>query len=453
MQMNTKQYFKFFVFIFLVISIIIGGLVLISAPFFNVKAASNEESINQLRENLKEQIRQKQKEINKYQEKIQNNKEQAQTLQNQIDNLEDEISKVQAEIQQLDLNIKEHNLEIDQIDEKVDSLETRINTNKKRLKEYIQTVAYNDKESLLEIVLKNENFSDFFDEFNALESVQGKIHATLEDIKSLKEETEEEKKELEKELTEMNKLKSFQMLQKRTVKNKQSQREQLLSSKENQNQEYSQEINEKKEEISSLRERLTLLDNYNLTEDQMIHDAIVAAGRTSMRPAFLLGVLEMESRLGQNVGSGNWEYDMYQCYKEKGWITYAEKLKNAFVGICNQLGIDPDSQPVSARPSAYSGCGGAMGIAQFMPTTWMGYKDEIMQNTDGDFPNPWKPEDAFTAAATKLARDGANMKNEEGERRAYSIYLSGGTGMMYHAHVNKALSLAEEFRKEYPEVY
>ena len=172
-----------------------------------------------------------------------------------------------------------------------------------------------------------------------------------------------------------------------------------------------------------------------------------------MRPAFLLGVLEMESRLGQNVGTGNWRYDMYNCYRERGWVTFAENQKNAFLGICRQLGIDPDSQPVSARPSAYKGCGGAMGIAQFMPLTWMGYKDEISQKTDGDFPNPWDPKDAFTAAAIKLARDGANMQNEAGERRAYSIYLSGGTGLMYHHHVTKAINLAEEFRQEYTEVY
>lgn len=416
-------------------------------------ASENQDDVSQLRRELEQKIEQKQQEINSYKEKIYENQEQAQSLQNEIDTLENEISKVEAEIDQLDLSIKEHNLEISQIDKKINSLEDKVTTNKKRLAEYIQTVAYNDKETLLEIILKNENFSDFFNEFNALESVQGKIHATLEDIKFLKEDAEDQKKELERELTEKNKLKSFQMLQRRTVENKQDQREYLLSKKRNQNQEYSQEIDQKKQEIASLRERLTLLKNYDLTEDQMIKDAILAAGRTSMRPAFLLGVLEMESRLGQNVGTGNWNYDMYQCYREKGWVTYAEKLKNAFVGICNELGLDPDSQSVSARPSAYQGCGGAMGIAQFMPTTWMGYKDRIIQNTDGDFPNPWDPKDAFTAAAIKLARDGANMKNEKGERRAYSIYLSGGTSYMYHDHVTKAINLAEEFRQEYPEVY
>lgn len=163
----------------------------------------------------------------------------------------------------------------------------------------------------------------------------------------------------------------------------------------------------------------------------------------------MLGVLEAESRLGLNVGTGNWREDMYQCYRSLGYITKAEREKNAFHQICEELNLDPNNRSVSAEP--YYGCGGAMGIAQFMPTTWMAYKDDVANLTGHNPPNPWLPKDAFTAAAIKLSRGGANQRTETGERMAYAKYLAGGRykQWMYHQVTNYVIDLTSNFQNEY----
>jgi membrane-bound lytic murein transglycosylase B len=96
----------------------------------------------------------------------------------------------------------------------------------------------------------------------------------------------------------------------------------------------------------------------------------------------------------------------------------AETEKNAFLQITSRLGLDPNSVKVSREPTY--GCGGAMGPAQFIPSTWLAYEAEVARLTGHNPPSPWNTQDAFTAAAVKLARGGATTRaGEEGAARAY----------------------------------
>ncbi|MEK9174802.1 MAG: lytic murein transglycosylase, partial [Patescibacteria group bacterium] len=101
----------------------------------------------------------------------------------------------------------------------------------------------------------------------------------------------------------------------------------------------------------------------------------------------------------------------------------AEKQKNAFFKITRELGYNPDSMPVSKKPNY--GCGGAMGPAQFLPSTWLLFDDKVSSLTGHNPPDPWKVEDAFTAAALYLADAGATAKTQKTELRAAKAYISG----------------------------
>ena len=105
------------------------------------------------------------------------------------------------------------------------------------------------------------------------------------------------------------------------------------------------------------------------------------------------------------------------------FIKRSEDEKNAFISITSALGLNPDSLKVSKEPSY--GCGGAMGPAQFIPTTWLGYQAEVARITGHNPVNPWNFQDAFTASAIKLARGGATSKERVGEIRASKAYISG----------------------------
>ena len=406
-------------------------------------------SVDQLRQDLENQIKQKQTEINQYQQSIQENQQKARTLKNEIQILEDQINKMRLEIKQIDLVIEESTLNIQEIGVQINDLENKIEQEKDRLAEYIRLVAYYDQETLLEVVLRNDKFSDFFDEINALESVQEEIQSVLGAIRGLKDKLEEQKLDLEDEREGQYRLRSFQAIQTRTVENKQWQKEDLLDKTKGQELRYQQLIQGTEKDIAYIREQLSLLERYNLTLEEAIAHAIFAASKSGLRPAFLLGVLEAESRLGLNVGTGNWQKDMYQCYRNLGYITLAEKQKEAFLQICQELGLNPDTQPVSAEP--WYGCGGAMGVAQFMPATWLAYKERVIALTGNNPPNPWSHQDAFMAAAIKLSDGGANQRTELGERTAYAKYLAGSRYQrwIYHKITDYVIKLANDFQKEY----
>ncbi len=415
-------------------------LIFLLIPF--IIQASDADAIKQ---DLENQIEQKQQEINQYQQRIKDNQQKARTLNNDIQILEDQISQIRVEIGQVDLVIQESTLNIQGIDVKINELNKKIDQKKDLLAEYIRTVAVYDQDTLLEMVLRNEKFSDFFNQISALENVQEQTQNVLIAIQSLKQESEEQRGELQNEREAQNRLKSLQLIQKRTVEKRQWQKEDLLDQTKGEEYRYQQLIKNAESAITYITEQISFLAN----KDEAIQYAVFASSKTGIRPAFLLGVLEAESRLGINVGKGNWQKDMYQCYRDIGYLTRAENEKNAFMQICQELGLNPDSQPVSAEP--WYGCGGALGVAQFMPTTWLAYKDRVAALTGHNPPNPWNHQDAFMAAAIKLANGGADQRTEIGERTAYAKYLGGTrySRWIYSKVTDYVIQLTANFQEQY----
>ena len=65
-----------------------------------------------------------------------------------------------------------------------------------------------------------------------------------------------------------------------------------------------------------------------------------------------------------------------------------------------------------------------MGSAQFIPSTWMSYKDRLTTLL-GHTPDPWDLTDAFTASALKLANGGATSHTYDAEWKAAMVYYAG----------------------------
>jgi len=145
-----------------------------------------------------------------------------------------------------------------------------------------------------------------------------------------------------------------------------------------------------------------------------------AAERAKIRPEFLAAVIEIESANG--IGTGHWKKDMQ------------ERQRKYFKIICKKLGLNPNNVPVSKRPNyrlkdkhgrEYRGWGGAMGVAQFMPKTWLAYEKRIAKITGNKPPSPFNERDATVGAALYLADHGAKKKTERAERIAALKYVSG----------------------------
>jgi len=188
--------------------------------------------------------------------------------------------------------------------------------------------------------------------------------------------------------------------------------------------EYQKLIKAKEKSAAQIRTELfTLRGSAAIPFEQALELANIASAKTDVRPAFILGVIAEESNLGENVGTGTWKIDLYQCYQSIGYITAAEKQKAAFLKITSDLGLNPDTLPVSRKP--WYGCGGAMGPAQFMPTTWALYVDRIAKATGHNPPSPWDNGDAFMASAILLMDNGADKGTAYSERLAALRYLAG----------------------------
>jgi membrane-bound lytic murein transglycosylase B len=94
------------------------------------------------------------------------------------------------------------------------------------------------------------------------------------------------------------------------------------------------------------------------------------------------------------------------------------------------------------------GWGGAMGPAQFIPSTWMMYKDEVSKIT-GNYPaNPWDIRDAFVAAALYVARWGATQQTRDAEWRAAMIYFSGSTNTRYRFYGDSVMAIADKYERD-----
>ncbi|MDP2650141.1 MAG: hypothetical protein Q8P16_01105, partial [bacterium] len=119
-----------------------------------------------------------------------------------------------------------------------------------------------------------------------------------------------------------------------------------------------------------------------------------------------------------------------------------------FMQITAELGINASSQVVSC-PQA-GGYGGAMGPAQFIPSTWIIYKNRIATAVGQRPPNPWNPRTAFFASALYMQDLGAAGGSEADENRAARKYYAGSNYNTSRAYDYSYIVLghAEEFQRQ-----
>ncbi len=333
-------------------------------------------------------------------------------------------------------------------------LSKKIDTSRKALAAGLFLVYIYDQDNTLTILLKNANLSDFFSSLYNISKIQSNFQDALGEFREDQEELAKEKTELEEFEEEQQDLKTLQEVERRFLAQKKKEKDELIKLTKGKEAIFQELLKSKKRDIATLKTQLFYIEKTGITAEDAVRIATLAANRAGIRPAFLLALLEVETgkqfedgviSVGTNLGTGNWERDLYNCYIRLGKRKTAEAEKNAFFEITGKLNLDPDKMPVSRKPNY--GCGGAMGPAQFLPTTWLRFESRVEELT-GHIPiSPWNVEDAFTASAVFLAQAGAASKTEAGEIRAAKTYLSGSPSCSRYicrSYSSRIISLARD---------
>lgn len=371
------------------------------------------------------QIEEIQRQINEYQRQIDLVGGKARTLSGEINSLNARINKITLEIRSLQLAIEQTGAEIANTNVQIGTLKNELNLHKDALAKNLRILDQADRQNLTEILFKNERLSDFFNNLRNLEDTQNNLRATIVSVKNFKSDLEDKEAALEEKQTEFEQLRNLQQSERRNFNQEKVFKDRLLKETKGQEEKFQELVKSSQRDIQRIREQVFYLQQNGISVEDAIKFGQLAALRVGIRPGFLIAVLEVESGLGRNVGTGNWRDDLYGCYVRLGRPSRAEAEKSALLEITAKLGLNPNTLKVSKEPNY--GCGGALGPAQFLPTTWLAYENEVSRLTGHNPPNPWNIEDAFMAAAVKLARGGAANGTKGGEIAATKAYISGNS--------------------------
>jgi len=378
--------------------------------------------------------------ISKYRSAINTNRQKARTLKTEIAILDDEVAKSELEIQRINLIIFSLNTKIIEKESQIREIERHVDLEKTALGELIREISIYDDVSFVEIVLGQDKLSDFLADLRSLENFQNQIQYTLDEIRVLKSELEREKEILNQEKQEQIALKYVQQEQRNEVDGNKRKKETLLQQTKGQEDLFAQLVSKTKKDIEAIKGRLYFLKGIisdgQLSFGEAYQYAKYAAIYTGIRPAFLLAILSKESGLGKNVGTGTWRIDMKPTQRPY------------FLQICEKLGINPDDYQVSKK--AWYGWGGAMGPAQFLPATWLGYEARIAEITGNNPPSPWNIKDAFVASALYLVNKGANNHDYYIEWKSAMIYLAGSNWNKPYLsfYGDQVMVIATQFQEE-----
>jgi len=406
------------------------------------------------RQALEEELKKLEEQIAKYETDITKTEQEKKTLQNQIYILRKKIEKLNLQIQESNVMIKDVGLQIKDTESSIEKTSFKISSSREKLANILQSIYEEDQKSLLEILLSEAELSGFFENLMALETLNLKNQELLEDIKNLKSYLETQKQSLDEEKADVERLLKIQLLQKGESEKTKKDQEYFLRLTETQYQKYLKEKEETEKKAAEIRARIFEL--IGVPEAPTFGEALEIAKYveriTGVRPALLLAVMTQESNIGKNVG---------QCYlknpatgdgvtsdgKPVSKVMKPSRDVEPFLQITKELGRDPYNTPVSCPIPSVGGYGGAMGPAQFIPSTWMKYREGVKKIT-GKAADPWDIKDAFLAAALYLADYGATKQTSDAEWKAAMIYFSGSTNTKYRFYGDSVIKIASQYEED-----
>ncbi len=378
---------------------------------------------------LQAQLDQIEKDIANNQGTLSELKTQRTTLERDISILDNKIRIAQLQIKQSDVTLSQIRGNITEKLSAIAEVDAKVARSEESLAQLLRRTREIDDVSLAERALGG-NFDNLFQDIDDFQTIQQALGESFVEMAQLREDLAGRKAALEDKEDEAQKVRQVQVLAKQAVQNDEKEKKSILSATKGQEKTYQQLIADKQKQAAAIRAALFGLRDSGAIPFGTAYDyAKQASAAIGVRPALILAILTQESNLGENTGS---------CYvsdlstgvgvgKNTG-RTFTKTMKAPrdtvpFQTITEALGRDWAKTPVSCPQS--SGYGGAMGPSQFIPSTWMLYKDRLAGVTGEPFPDPWNPRTAILATGFLMKDNGAAEGTRTAERRAALRYFAG----------------------------
>jgi len=425
--------------VFVLIGILMGKEIgLVYAPINITEEIPIEENrLSSKTEILENEFEKLLEDIDRYEQQILILQKNKKTLTNETKLLDSEVQQANLQIQALDYQISSLSREIDKENERLMENSAEIAQRKLVIEELLAEEYVANQNSQIGKVLASKNLNDFSESLNYQLSLKTNIENQLKEIEKIKQILNSQNEELKNKKSDLEILLSLKQEQARILSAKKEEKEKLLALTQGTESKYQELLAQSQKTVEGLKSQIfSLRSGEELTFEQALEYAQYASEKTGVRTALILAVLDKESNFGKNNGKCNYQEAMNP--KEIPFL----------MQITKELNTDPNLVPVSCPILSDGNYGGAIGPAQFLPSTWLEYRD-LIQKITNRVPSPWNPQDAFLAAALYLKNNGADSQNYNNEKIAAAKYYGGGKWNYYlYSYGNRVMELAAFYEEQ-----
>jgi peptidoglycan hydrolase CwlO-like protein len=432
----------------------IAAVILVSA--ITLSLVSPWSVFSQTREALEDELKKIEEQIAGYEKELATAKTEKQTLANKINQLKKEQEKISLQIKSTNLQVNELGKQLSSAENSIQNTTQKLNNLKKQTAGILRSIYEQSQKSLAEILLGERGLSAFFARVAALEKLSENLSETASEVKVAKSELEVQYTDLATKQADKKNLLAIQTLQRQGLLSKTNEQNKLLKDTQGKEAKYQASLADSKKRAQEIRSRIYELLGVSaqITFGEAAAIAQWTEKMTGVRAALLLAVLTQESNLGKNVGqcalidttTGRLRSINTRVVFTNG--IHPTRDLPLFLAVADALGKDPLATAVSCPLAGVPGYGGAMGPAQFIPSTWMLYKNKIPAITGKNPASPWDIKDAFVAAALLLKDNGATSGRSDAEWRAAMLYFSGSTNTKFRFYGDNVVALANKYAED-----
>ncbi len=181
-----KRYFIYTIIIFC----------LLVQPSLFVPTLVHAETVDELNQKIaekKKKIEELEKNIEEYKDNVKQKQSEAVSLRSQLNIIDNHVARLQADVELTDEKIKKTDLEINVLSSQIKTKEDSITTQKSIIAKIMRDINKEESANYLEILLTNNNFSDFYDQIQYSQKVYQDLGRTAKGLRIAKEDLQTKK--------------------------------------------------------------------------------------------------------------------------------------------------------------------------------------------------------------------------------------------------------------------